>query len=152
MYEAAAIILYLAERHNLDDLAPPVDHPLRGLFFQSLFYLSNTVQDTYKRFYYPERFSTDPHDAPKIKARSIEALLDCWKPVDTHLTANRPYHLGERFSLVDIYMVMLVTWFLPIEQLLETFPAIKACYGIVSQRPAIKSCLARQKHISVGKL
>jgi glutathione S-transferase len=67
------------------------------------------------------------------------------------LAANGPYHLGERFSLVDIYMVMLVTWFLPMEKLLETFPAIKACYGIVRQRPAIESCLARQKHIGVGK-
>ncbi len=152
LYEAAAIILFLAEHHELGDLAPPVEHELRGLFLRSLFYLSNTVQDTYKRFYYPERFSTDPLDAPKIKAKSIEALLDCWKPVDAHLAANGPYHLGERFSLVDIYMVMLVTWFLPMEQLLETFPAIKGCYGIVSQRPAIESCLARQKHIGVGKL
>ncbi|WP_282604652.1 glutathione S-transferase family protein [Pelagibius sp. Alg239-R121] len=149
LYEATAIMLYLAEQHGLDDLMPPPGHPLRALFLRSLFYLSNNVQDTYKRFYHPQRFSTDPLDAPKVKAKSIDALMECWQPVDAHLSANGPFHLGSRFSLADIYMTMLVTWFRPMEQLLEAYPAIRACHEIVGQRPAIARCLKPPQNIDI---
>lgn len=150
LYEAAAIMLYLAEHHRLDDLAPPADHPLRGLFLRSLFYLTNTVQNDYKQFYYPERYSTDPADGPRIKAKSVENLIANWRPVNDHLGANGPYHLAARFSLADIYVAMLATWFTPMGDLFETFPAIRRCYGLVSQRPAVRRCLERQHGISVG--
>lgn len=141
LYEAIAIMLYLCEAHRLDHLMPPPGDPQRALFLRSLFYLSNNVQDTYKRFYYPQRFSTDPFDAPKIKAKAVEALMQCWKPVDTHLKANGLYHLGDRFSIADIYMTMLVTWFQPPEDLLEAYPAIRRCHEKVCARPAIQACL-----------
>ena len=152
LYESAAIMVYLAEQHKVDDLVPPAGHPSRGLFYRSLFYLANTVQNDYKRFYYPERFSVDPEDAPKIKARSVEHLIASWRPVDEHLAEQGPYHLGHRFSLVDIYMLMLATWFEPMEELLETFPAVRQCFELVHQRPAVRRCLREQDQITVGRL
>jgi len=152
LYEAAAIMLYLADHHHVDDLAPPVDDPLRGLFYRSLFYLSNTVQTDYKRFYYPERFSTDAADAQRIKEKSVATLIADWRPVNDHLAAKGPYHLGQRFSLVDIYLLMLATWFAPIGDVLKTFPAVRRCYQRVRQRPAVERCLQQQRHLSLGKV
>ncbi len=82
LYETAAVMLYLADRHGLEDLAPPVGHALRGLFYRSLFYLSNTLQTDYKRDYYPERFSTDAADAPRIKTKARETLAESWRLVE----------------------------------------------------------------------
>ncbi len=141
LYEATAIMFYLCEEHGLEDLMPPPRDPRRALFLRSLFYLSNNVQDSYKRFYYPQRFSTDPFDAPKIKTKSVEALMQSWQPVDAHLSTHGPYHLGDRFSLADIYMTMLVTWFQPMEDLLAAYPAIRSCHEKVCARPAIQVCL-----------
>lgn len=151
LYEATAIMLYLCEQHGLDDLMPPPGHPQRALFLRSLFYLSNNVQDTYKRFYYPQRFSTDPSDAPKIKTKAVEALMQCWEPVDSHLRDRGPYHLGDRFTLADIYMTMLVTWFQPVEDLLAACPAIRTCHDLVCQRPAIARCLAQPEGIPAAQ-
>ena len=81
LYETAAIMLYLADRHGLDDLAPPVGHPLRGLFYRSLFYLSNVLQTDFKRYYYPERFTSDAAGAPQIKSQAKETLKESWRPV-----------------------------------------------------------------------
>ena len=152
MYEVAAIMLYLAEHHKMDKLAPGFDDPLRGLFYRSLFHLTNTVQTNYKRFYYPERFSTDPADAPRIKAKAVEDLIADWRPVDDHLAQGGPYHLGQQFSLVDIYLVMLATWFRPMDELLQTFPAVRRCYELVAQRAAIAKCLQQQPDLSLGKI
>ena len=152
MYEAAAICLHLAEHHNLDDLAPHAGHALRGQFLRSLFYLSCTVQEAYKQFYYPERYSTRPEDAVNIRAKSLDTLLEVWHPVDLHLAANGPYHLGERFSLVDIYMVMLLTWHPDTQGLLSVFPGVNKCYNLVCPKPAVSKCLGMQQRLSVGRI
>jgi glutathione S-transferase len=148
--ETAAIMLYLADAHHLDDLAPPVDHPLRGLFYRSLFLLSSGIQNDYKRFYYSDRFSSEAAHAPAIKAKAQEDLISGWRLVDADLAAGGPYHLGARFSLVDIYLVMLVTWYQPVEALFDECPAVRRCYDLVAARPAVKCCLAQQRKLSIG--
>ena len=86
---------------------------------------------------YPHRYSTDPEDAPRIRAQANRTLLDRWQIVDRHLAVHGPYHLGERFSLVDLYLVMTVVWLRsgvhPID--LDSLPAVKRCYELVAARP-----------------
>lgn len=150
LYESAAISLYLADHHGLEDLAPPPDHALRGTFLQSLIYLSNTVQAFYRTFYYPERFTQSTDDRDAFRATAIANLYDAWESVEIYLEQNGPYHLGQRFSLTDIYLVMLVTWFKPMEDLLGKYPVIKQCFDLVAARPAVHKCLSKQTQISVG--
>ncbi len=150
IYETAAIMLYLADTYRLDDLAPPIDHPLRGLFYRSLFGLSNGIQNDYKRYYYPNRFSAEVAYAPAIKTQAQRDLIAGWRLVDDHLAGGGPYHLGDRFSLLDIYLVMLATWYQPIDDLFEECPAVRRCFDLVAARPAIKRCLAQQTQLSIG--
>jgi glutathione S-transferase len=150
LYESAAISLYLADHHGLEDLAPPADHVLRGAFLQSLIYLSNTVQAFYRTFYYSTRFIQDTDNSEVFRATAIANLYDAWESVEIYLKQNGPYHLGERFSLADIYLVMLVTWFKPTEDLLGKYSAIKQCFDLTAARPAVYKCLSKQTQISVG--
>jgi glutathione S-transferase len=59
LYETAALMLYLADRHGLTGLAPPVTDPSRGLFLSTIFYLASDIQSEMKRFHYPHRFSPE---------------------------------------------------------------------------------------------
>src|SRR5215213_7186278 len=38
LYEAAALMLYLADRHQLTELAPAMTDPHRGLFLSTIFF------------------------------------------------------------------------------------------------------------------
>ncbi len=141
LYESAAICLYLCDHHGLA-LAPATDDPARGLMYRCLFYLTNTVQEAYKQHYYPERLTTDPADAPRISAKGTENLVERWKVVDDHLAAAGPLHLGERASVVDIYMLMLVTWFPPHWQpLLDRYAALKQAFELTAERPAVRKVM-----------
>ena len=55
LHETPALMLYLAERHRLRDLAPGVDEPERGRFLSALLFISDDVQPPMKRYNFPHR-------------------------------------------------------------------------------------------------
>lgn len=150
--ETAAICLYLMEVHEANDLAIPVGDPLRGAFLQWLLYHANSLQPSYKHYYYPERYAPDPGRIEGTRDKAIELILDAWGPVERHLAAGGPYHFGERFSMLDLYLAMLVTWFPDESKLLEQMPAVRRCYSLVVERPAVVKCMGLQSQISVGQI
>ena len=109
MYEAAAITVFLCDRHPEARLAPAVDAPERATFLQTLVYFSNTLQTAYQQSYYPFRFVDDPADEPSAVRRGARRVRESWQVIEDQIGAFR-WVLGERFSAADIYLYMLTTW------------------------------------------
>src|SRR5689334_19381848 len=57
LYEVAALMVYLADRHQLTGVAPAMTDPRRGLFLSTVFYIASDIQAEMKRFHFPHRFS-----------------------------------------------------------------------------------------------
>ena len=109
IYEAAAITIYLCDKHSEASLAPSFDDPSRGLFLQTLVYFSNSVQNAFQLNYYPERFCQTEERYSDAMARGISRLRETWKIIDSQIGVNE-WVLGYKFSAVDIYLFMLTTW------------------------------------------
>lgn len=154
--ETGAIMMYLADGHHLTELAPSADDPARGTLYDWLFFHIGEVQEAGKRASYPKRYSTDPRDAPSIQASARETFYARWQIVDRQLAQHGPYHLGDRFSLVDLYLMTAVPWFdicsgtagdeatgsrKPFG--LEDLPAVKRCYELTAARPQCAPILKR---------
>ncbi len=138
LHEAAAIMVYLAERHRLADLIPPPGDGRRGLFFCKLFYQTNDLQPPIRRFFKPEQYSADREHAPAIKERAREIALDRWSVLDAFLERNGPYHLGERFSLADLHMTLWAAYGLDTpNSVIDTFAAIRRCFELTAARPKV---------------
>jgi glutathione S-transferase len=137
LYETHAINLYLAERHRLAQIAPEVSEPERGLFLSGLFSICDDLEPIMKRYFYPHRYVVRAEDSPIMKEAALEEALNRFKVLDQRLSQNGPYHLGDRFSLVDIAMSF---WTATIEHLgvLDPYPAIRQCMELVMQRPKIR--------------
>jgi glutathione S-transferase len=86
LYEAAAICLHLV-------------------------YLTNTLQAELMTYFYPERLIDDAAAAAQVKAHAearVGGMLDL---IETHFAAHGgPFLLGERYSAVDPYLLMLSRW------------------------------------------
>jgi len=138
LYETPAINLYLADHHGLVHLAPRVEEPQRGLFLSGLFYVHDELEPVMKRYFYPHRFVMREEDTPMVKHRALEAALERFAVIEQRLSAAGPYHLGERFSLVDLAMTY---WAALIENLgvLDPYPAVKHCLALVTARPKIRA-------------
>lgn len=137
IYEAAAITIYLADKHAHAGLAPAIDDRLRGKYLQWLVYMADTLQIAYQMHYYPERHSTDPADVPSVQAKAAERLDRVWGYIDAALDPG-PYLLGERFSGCDIYVYMLSTWHPDEIGLLARCKHVARCADLVVGRPAVQ--------------
>ena len=63
--------------------------------------------------------------------------------LDRYLASSGPYHLGTRFSLVDLHMAMWANYGLETtDDLVEAFPAVRRCYELVAARPKAGPLLA----------
>ncbi len=137
LYETPAISLYLAEHHGLAHLAPKIDEAERGQFLSGLFYLTDELEPVMKRYFYPHRYVMREEDAPARKQQSIRDAMVCLSVIDQRLATGGPFHLGERFSLVDL---MTAYWaaYLDTGKALDPYPALRRCIELVRQRPVLR--------------
>ena len=113
LYETAAICLYLCDRYPAAGLAPALGSAERAHFYKWLIWLTNTLQAALIIYFYPERWVLEGNiaGAAEVKAqaqRKIGGLLD---QLDDELARHGgPWMLGERYSTLDPYAMMLCRW------------------------------------------
>lgn len=144
MFEAAAIVLYLVEKHREAKLAPPPGSPERMLFLQWLAYLTNTLQEAFMQYFYPEHFATDPKAQENVKATAEARLSTMWATIDAGLAANGPYLAGKDFTAADLYLHMLSRWSRGCARTSVSFPHVKKLVDLVKARPAVQRMMAQE--------
>jgi len=144
MFESAAMVQILCDRHPEINLAPLNDELDRPRYLQWLYYLSNTVYPSTTRIWHPERFTTTPDYEPTVKDQALITIMDQWQGLEIYLEKEGPYLLGDRFSACDIYLQMITTWLESPKDLLSTFPHIR---NLVKEVVSRKSCsIANDRH------
>ncbi|MEZ5460238.1 glutathione S-transferase family protein [Dokdonella sp.] len=135
IYECAALMLLLGERHAEKGMAPITGSEQRGLYLQWTLHLANTLQPAFRQWFYPTDFGpADQADAMREFAqRRIEAV---WDRLDAHLTGKGPYLLGDSFSLLDLYATMLMRWSRNMPKPADRWPAIAALAQRIKARPS----------------
>jgi len=144
LFESAAILIYLGDRHPEANLAPPAADSLRPAYLQWMVFMAGTISTAYKRFHYPQRFSTDETDAGNVKARAVENLLEAWRILDAAL-AGCTWTLGDRYSACDIYMQMFASWFREPEDLTSRFTNVARVARAAAARPAVARAIERHE-------
>ncbi|SNB76802.1 GST-like protein [Arboricoccus pini] len=110
MTESAAMLLLLSERQPATPLAPPPGAPERAAFLRWLAFVVAAI--------YPQYIVGDganrllPGDADAA-ARLLEAtdaqMMRHWQQIEAAITPS-PWFLGQTFSVLDLYVVVMVRW------------------------------------------
>ena len=137
VYESAAIVMHLADKHPEAGLAPAPGTPERGRYYQWLTYLTNTVQEAYMSHFHADYYARSEAAIAEVKATAEARLQPMFRIIDTAL-ADGPYLLGQRFSAADIYLMMLARWSRNMAKPAATYPNIKRCVDLVRARPAVE--------------
>lgn len=132
MFETAAILLYLADRHP--GLAPAPDSPQRAAFLKWLFFTSTNIHATLMQVFYPERVA-GPACAEAVVAHAGASLQDLFKILDAMIAAEAPAWLSAQPSVLGVYVGVLVRW-------LSGFPAGHPARITAADLPALGPILA----------
>ncbi|MGI9352784.1 MAG: glutathione S-transferase family protein [Rhizobiaceae bacterium] len=138
LYETPAINLYLAEQHGTPRLAPAFDDPDRGLFLSGLFYIAGMVEPALKRYWFPDRYADGENDAEAVRLKGYEDAVGYFAVIENRLRDCGPFHLGERFSLVDL---MTAYWSESFTDpgAISNLAAVLKCHELVYDRPKLRS-------------
>ena len=142
-YEAAALALWLAERHQQAGLVPPPGAPRRIDCLQWMFHLANIVQPAFRQWWYPaepageaQREAVLAHCAPRIEAH--------WQRIDDHLAAHGPYLLGDGPTVADFYLTMMMRWSRNMPRPATDWPHLAALASRMKARPSFATLYARE--------
>jgi len=135
LHEVAALMVYLADRHQLTDLAPGVTDSRRGIFLSAVFYVAGDIQPEMKRLHFPHRFSLRREDDAAIQGLARALVLSRLDVMNTRLARFGPYVLGTRFSLADFYLSFWIAY-LDRDGVCKRFPSIAKLYDLVRSRPS----------------
>ncbi len=139
LFETAAILLWLADRHG--GLAPDVASPNRGDCLKWLFFMSNTLHPTLRRLFYPDVYVGADAEAQKhLNSSSRHSVLE-------HLGAlNSRFETHRDGLIMDIYLGPMLRWLALYPSQSDTswfelsrYPALFHAARALEQRPSLHS-------------
>jgi len=143
MFEAAAMLLWLADRHPQAGLAPAVGDGDRGAYCQWMLHLANAVQPLFRMWWYPHEVAGEAH-ADAVRARVQPRIEAAWGRLDAHLATHGPYLLGGTVSAVDIYLVMLMRWSRNMPKPALQWPHLAALASLMKSRESFRTLYERE--------
>jgi glutathione S-transferase len=109
IFESPAICLYLGEMHPEAGLIPLLGEDNRAQLFQWMMYLTNTLQAELMVYFYPEKHC-ESIEAQKEIIASQEVLIHQALSLLNNELASKDYLLGDKVSICDYFLFMLLVW------------------------------------------
>lgn len=147
LYETAAICLHLVDAHPEAGLAPALGTPERAHFYKRLIWLTNTLQAMLIHYFYPERLVDDGNAEGAAQVREhaqarIGTMLD---QLDAELARHgQPWLLGDNYSAVDPYALMLCRWTRGLKRPARALPHLAPYLQRVLDRPVVQRAFEQE--------
>jgi len=148
LYETAAILLHLADTHPEAGLAPAVGTAERAQFYKWLAWMTNTVQASLMLYFYPERWVDEGNasGAAQVKAHAESKVGGLLDQMDAQLAGHGgDWFLGERFSVLDPFALMLCRWTRGFGRPARSLPNLGPYLQRVLARAPVRRVLATEK-------
>ncbi len=147
MFETAAILLYLSDRHP--GLAPAPDAPDRAAFLKWFFFTSTNIHPTLMDIFYPERVA-GAGAAALVTAHAAARMDALLKVINTAAAANPVWLCADRPSLLGYYLAVLLRWLGQRDSKaadyvsVTTYPALTTILTMLETRPAALAVAAAE--------
>lgn len=132
--EGASVLQYLADQHPQLHLAPPVGTIARARLQEYLNYIASELHKAFGPL-----FSSSASDGAKAQAvANVSAKFDY---LNTLLSDDRKYLLGNDYSVADAHLFAVTNWanFVGID--LADWPKLQAVFDRIAQRPATQAAM-----------
>lgn len=131
--EGAAILQYIADQNPASGLAPKAGTMGRYRLQEWLTFIGTEIHKSYSPMF--NKTASD-----EVKNYACNLLSKRLGYVETQL-ADKPYLMGEGFTVADAYLFVVLSWSGHVGFDLEAFPRIKDYVARVAARPAVKAAM-----------
>lgn len=144
--ELPAILRYLASCNPDHRLAQTGNPLLEARIAEWLAWLSGWVHSVgYGLIWRPERFDSDPLHAAALNAQGTGIVEAANADIERALANHRTWSVGERFSIVDPFLLVLYRWGASIGLAMhDRYPAWTRHARLTLERPAVQRAMARE--------
>ncbi|MFO1519693.1 MAG: glutathione transferase GstA [bacterium] len=134
--EGPAIVQYLADQKPESRLAPPVGTLERYRLQEMLNFISTELHKQYSPLFYPDTHETQKKKALETLAKRYEFLSGILK--------DRPYLLGDAFTVADAYLFTVTNWARFLNFDLSPWPVIQQYQARIAERPAVQRAMKEE--------
>ncbi len=134
--ENVAILPFLADQRPEAGLAPPPETMARTRLIEWLAFLATELHKSFGPIFH------HGNDTLKVEAReTIERWL---AHVATHLT-DHDFLMGDRFTVADAYLFVILRWVDLAQIPLNRFPALASYRARIAARPAVQAAMKEER-------
>lgn len=134
--EAAVILQYIADGNPAAALAPAAGDIQRYRLAEWLNFISSDVHKQFSPFF-------NPRLPPEWRENQLNVLARRFAFLNERL-ANRPYLMGDRFTVADAYLYVVLRWADRFKIDLREWPALADYRARIAARPAVQAALAAE--------
>ncbi len=146
IFETAAILLYLSEKHG--KLAPAQGSPDRAAFLKWFIFVTNEVHPTVMQIFYPER-TAGPEAAAAVTLTATAHLREDLTLLEQMVAREKPAWLSPAEpSILGYFVATLIRWISTLEPghparwSASDFPALCPVFAALEKRPAALAAAA----------
>ena len=139
--ESNTIVRYLATKHGRSDLYP-ADPQARAIVEQWMDYGSTDLGIGMRSVFQGKALGLAPWHDPKVVAHGITEWNRQFTRLDQHLAAGNAYMLGDRFTVADIPIGVMVNRWLALDFEKPELAAVRAYFARLSERAAYRQHVA----------
>lgn len=131
--EAAVILQYLADQKPESSLAPKAGTLERYRLMERLNFVTSELHKTLGALFNPKITPEWKEDRVALFGRRCDYL--------TKALGNKPYLMGDKFSIADAYLYTVLSWtgFLKVD--MGKWPVLKDYVARINARPAVKEAM-----------
>ena len=140
MRESNTIVRYLAAKHKAVDLYPE-DAEGRQAIEQWMDWVAYDITHALRGAFLGGQLKEAPYDHPWYVEQGQRELVHVMGLLDKHLASNGPYVMGDRFTIADIPVGLVVNrWFSLTHPGLKRpdYLALSGYYELMTERPAFR--------------
>lgn len=131
--EGPAIVQYLADRKPEAGLAPAAGTLERARLQEWLGYINSEIHKNFSPLFNPKLSAERRQEAVDTLTKRIGYVAQTLQ--------TQPYLLGERFSVADAYLFVVLGWAGYVKMDLGAWPVLQDFIGRVAGRPAVQAAL-----------
>ena len=135
--EGPAVVQYIADQAPSRKLAPAAGTLERYRLMELLNFVSTELHKGFSPLFKPDT----PDDYKPIVRKNLSERFG----LVAGMLGDKPYLMGETFTVADGYLFVMLTWAKKMGVDLGQWPALGGYFDRVSARPAVQQALAAEK-------